>query len=453
MSQKLRFLCLLTALLLPASALCEPFVSSGSHIAWLGESDWLYLQDSEGNLKYMRTAMKDLPAMDDTTLYCLTATGSLWSVRLDGSASAILSQSPTQEQLDDLTSDAGWSLSDGVLTVTASGAQITDVLGACACGGTLYYVARTGGGSPVLQTRPLDGSQPSLLQPGIFVNAPLAMSASATHVALLAEDRSVQVVSLTDWTLKSYAAAAADTAAVLAVNETLYRYTLDASGAWHYASSEPLDGEGGAAVQSPDSAADATAVPGSAATATPAPTATPRPTATPTATPRPTATPYVTEEPAEDTTIYKGQTGSAVKQLQRRLAALGYPVGKVDGSFGSNTLYALNLFQFAAGLKQCSYANATCQERLYAASAPYYDPYLPLVKGDSGTPVRLMQEALIMWGFHPGSTDGKFGANTVKALAAFQAYVGLPVNGSYASAECLLVLFTQDPTSPSDLNG
>ena len=137
--------------------------------------------------------------------------------------------------------------------------------------------------------------------------------------------------------------------------------------------------------------------------------------------------------------------------MQRRLAALGYPVGKVDGKFGENTLYALILFQFAIGYTERTWASESCLTLLYSSAAPAYDPYLPMVKGQSGTPVLTMQQALAVLGYDPGKLDGKYGVNTVNALLRFQRDMGLPENGSGATAECLLCLYSY--ATPTDLNG
>src|SRR6266567_1929775 len=43
--------------------------------------------------------------------------------------------------------------------------------------------------------------------------------------------------------------------------------------------------------------------------------------------------------------------GPAVRKLQKRLAALGFGVGEVDGEFGPNTDAAVRAFQQASGLE------------------------------------------------------------------------------------------------------
>jgi peptidoglycan hydrolase-like protein with peptidoglycan-binding domain len=52
-----------------------------------------------------------------------------------------------------------------------------------------------------------------------------------------------------------------------------------------------------------------------------------------------------------------------------------------------------------------------------------------LRRGSSGNEVRLLQRALAAAGFDPGAIDGVFGARTERAVRAFQAFNGLPVDG------------------------
>lgn len=75
------------------------------------------------------------------------------------------------------------------------------------------------------------------------------------------------------------------------------------------------------------------------------------PTASTAATTAPTTTqaPAVTV-PAPATTLKPGDTGAQVKVLQRALAHLGYPVGKVDGDYGTATKSAVTQFQSASKL-------------------------------------------------------------------------------------------------------
>lgn len=52
-----------------------------------------------------------------------------------------------------------------------------------------------------------------------------------------------------------------------------------------------------------------------------------------------------------DRTLSQGSKGSEVKDLQKKLAQLGYQVGKVDGVYGKSTTAAVTRFQKNRGLK------------------------------------------------------------------------------------------------------
>ncbi|MDO4547983.1 MAG: peptidoglycan-binding protein, partial [Clostridia bacterium] len=100
----------------------------------------------------------------------------------------------------------------------------------------------------------------------------------------------------------------------------------------------------------------------------PAYSATPAPTARPTATPRPTAQP----SQSGYTRLQRGDSGTAVRQLQTRLRTLGYYTGTVDGIYGAGTASAVMRFQNALGLAQTGVATIAVQTSLFSSSAPYY---------------------------------------------------------------------------------
>ena len=81
------------------------------------------------------------------------------------------------------------------------------------------------------------------------------------------------------------------------------------------------------------------------------PAATTPPTSTPLTTTAHTPTTPAAKPPTGPTTTLKpGDTGIEVKRLQRSLVYLGYPVGKVDGDYGTATETALKKFQTAQKL-------------------------------------------------------------------------------------------------------
>lgn len=58
----------------------------------------------------------------------------------------------------------------------------------------------------------------------------------------------------------------------------------------------------------------------------------------------------VSDSVLETAAIRKGDSGSKVKEIQRKLNELGFSVGNVDGIFGSKTLTAVKNFQRSRGL-------------------------------------------------------------------------------------------------------
>ena len=173
----------------------------------------------------------------------------------------------------------------------------------------------------------------------------------------------------------------------------------------------------------------------------------------PTATPRPTATATAA---SEYTRLNYGSKGTAVRKLQNRLSKLGYPVGKVDGVWGDDTQFAVNLFQSAIGYTEHRYASAAMQEKLYSKKAPVYDPYMPLKEGKKGTPVKLMQQRLFDLGYFTTNdvakeVDGVYGKRTTEAVKLFQTICGYEekkITG-VADADTLMLLFDEKaPVNP-----
>jgi hypothetical protein len=74
------------------------------------------------------------------------------------------------------------------------------------------------------------------------------------------------------------------------------------------------------------------------------------PTTSPTTATTPTTTQTGAVPPAPTTPLKPGDTGAAVKVLQRALAHLGYSVGTIDGQYGPSTKEAVASFQRAKGL-------------------------------------------------------------------------------------------------------
>jgi hypothetical protein len=89
-----------------------------------------------------------------------------------------------------------------------------------------------------------------------------------------------------------------------------------------------------------------------------------------------------------------GSKGASVKALQRRLAALKYYPGSIDGNFGTNTLEAVWAFYEVQGLTPHNYVDSAMKWRLAHPKAPR-----PLVRGGGANriEVSLSRETLVLW--------------------------------------------------------
>ena len=143
-----------------------------------------------------------------------------------------------------------------------------------------------------------------------------------------------------------------------------------------------------------------------------------------------------------DTLSRSNRYKAAVVPLQRRLKALGYLSGSVDGYFGSNTYRAVRNFQSRNGLSVTGVADSGTQQLLYSSSARPASGssssgsgsstgYRLLYWGCKGDAVKRLQQALIDAGYksYVRSADGIYGQWTYDAVRAYQRDVGLSVDG------------------------
>ncbi len=125
-----------------------------------------------------------------------------------------------------------------------------------------------------------------------------------------------------------------------------------------------------------------------------------------------------------------GDRGSAVADLQRRLARVGLPSAPDgDGTFDTGTRAAVEAFQHRRGLR----VDGICGPQTWAAlveagyelgSRLLYDRR-PMLRGDD---VAELQRRLSALGFDTGRVDGIFGPATAQAVREFQGNVGLPAD-------------------------
>ena len=147
--------------------------------------------------------------------------------------------------------------------------------------------------------------------------------------------------------------------------------------------------------------------------------------------------------------LKNGDKGANVARLQARLIELGYLTGTADGYYGSGTEDAVKAFEAAYGKTPTGIATSELQSYLYSDSA-YYNTdgdvavsYSVLSKGDSGSEVQKLQTRLKELNYLTGKCDGKYGAETVSAVKAFQKALGLKQTGT-ASAALQKELYSDD---------
>ncbi|MCL2544760.1 MAG: peptidoglycan-binding protein [Clostridia bacterium] len=137
--------------------------------------------------------------------------------------------------------------------------------------------------------------------------------------------------------------------------------------------------------------------------------------------------------PSGYTTLRHGSRGTAVRNMQVRLANLGYYLGAIDGIFGNQTEAAVRQFQNRNNLAVTGIADSSTQTAIYSSSAlPNGNAstgYVYLQFGSRGQAVVRLQTALKNAGYNPGPIDGIYGSQTVAAVKAFQRARGLVVDG------------------------
>ncbi len=183
------------------------------------------------------------------------------------------------------------------------------------------------------------------------------------------------------------------------------------------------------------------------------------------------ALPWGTGRAYQSTTLYSGMRSEAVRTMQQALIDLGYLGGYADGIFGTNTENAVKKFQRSCGLKADGLAGLQTLQLLYSKASGgkteetqqqqqqeqqqqqqeqqqqeqrqttteetrgtssgslFSGNYATLRQGDSGSRVKILQQALRSAGFLSGSADGRFGPMTRAAVIAFQKARGLTADG------------------------
>jgi len=116
-----------------------------------------------------------------------------------------------------------------------------------------------------------------------------------------------------------------------------------------------------------------------------------------------------------------GDEGPAVRDIQDRLAALGFDSADQRSSFGENTERAVADFQRAKGLNVDGVVGPDTWRSLYEAGYRLGDRLLflrrPMLRGED---VAELQSRLSALGFDAGKADGIYGPDTETAVIDFQ---------------------------------
>jgi len=117
-----------------------------------------------------------------------------------------------------------------------------------------------------------------------------------------------------------------------------------------------------------------------------------------------------------------GDEGAAVRDIQDRLDALGYPCRPdLRSLFGDGTHEAVKGFQKARGLGVDGIVGPDTWRTLYEAGYRLGDRMMflrrPMIRGED---VSELQSRLSSLGFDPGKVDGVFGPQTERAVIEFQ---------------------------------
>lgn len=126
---------------------------------------------------------------------------------------------------------------------------------------------------------------------------------------------------------------------------------------------------------------------------------------------------------------HDGDQGEPVRDIQRRLTGLGFPI-TADGTYGSATVGAVGEFQTSRGVPADGIVGPETWRALVEAGFRLGDRMLyrrsPMMRGDD---VSRLQRSLGSLGFDAGKVDGLFGPESLRALLDFQRNRGMAEDG------------------------
>ncbi len=139
-----------------------------------------------------------------------------------------------------------------------------------------------------------------------------------------------------------------------------------------------------------------------------------------------------------------GIDSEEVKQIQEKLAALGYYRGNISGRYREGTRNAVEQFQEDYGLEITGEVGNRLLEMIYKAS------YKTLKKKDRGEKVENLQRRLTELGYYHGKISGNFLEGTYSGIRDFQKKNQLDITG-VADIKTLTLLYSPQALSKTQL--
>jgi peptidoglycan hydrolase-like protein with peptidoglycan-binding domain len=130
-----------------------------------------------------------------------------------------------------------------------------------------------------------------------------------------------------------------------------------------------------------------------------------------------------------ETVAHRGQRGKDVLGAERRLAALGFGVGKVDGVFDGKTARAVRAFR--KDHSSLENDRGALDQQVYAQLQSTFQAQVGTVNAkERGRNTRQAERRLDRLGYDVGRIDGQATATTAASVAKFQRKHGLEVTGT-----------------------
>src|ERR671915_455996 len=126
---------------------------------------------------------------------------------------------------------------------------------------------------------------------------------------------------------------------------------------------------------------------------------------------------------------YAAGGAQRVRALQRKLRALGWQPGRLDGLFGPRTEAAVAGFQAAAGLAADGIVGPVTRKALNRAASGRLTRGVGYAQPAGSQRVKWLQRRLRRRGLSPGPIDGRYGPRTEAAVARLQRRQALPAKG------------------------